>query len=93
MVFVQIRNELNLSAGLHTIHPNTNYISREYRCYIPLPNGTFLTAHLHTYAHRVNVQRRMNISIRFSAGRTLFVGELRRGVGALPAWIPRQNTK
>ena len=90
-ISIHTYNDLNLSANLHPLEHNTNYVSREYLCYIPLPNGSFLTSALHPFNYLQDAYRRMCIAVRFQNPTVLLRGVLRHGFGPLPAWIPRQN--
>ena len=86
----------NLYANLRPFNHNTNYISTEYRCYIRLPNGSFLTSLLHIYNNnRSDFMRRMSISVIINSeeGFTLYMGTLSQIFGPPPAWIPRRNEK
>ena len=86
------RDDTSLQTNLRPFQHNSNHISSEYRCYIPLHDGRFLTATLRLPSDQDTLTDRMKIIVHIPtrSGWGL-VGQLQRGVGRLPAWIPRAN--
>ena len=89
---VMIRNheDASLHTNLEPFHHNSNHISSEYRCYIPFANRQFLTSLLQPYIPGPNnVFEKMSIMVQIPSHHVFLVGQLKRGVGPLPAWIPQ----
>ena len=92
-VVVRDGENLNLYGNLQPFNHNTNFISTEYRCYIPLRNSFFLTSSLHAFNIQDDALRRMSISVLINPQEphNLLMGMLQCVLGDLPAWIPRRR--
>ena len=88
-VLIRDYEDVSLHAHLYPLQHNGSHISNEYRYYITLSNGKFLSSHLDLYTHQRNTFSRMSIMVHIPNTNIVLVGQLKRGNGYLPTWIPQ----
>ena len=88
-IYVQKPDGNSLTSSLLTLHHNGDHHNiQEYRCYIPLPDRSVLTAFLHPFNPQQDRLRSMSIFVRGPVRNTLFAGILQHIDGYRPEWLP-----
>ena len=87
-IYIPKPNGRSLTANLETLHHESSHRNvQEYRCYIPLPDRSILTAFLHPYSQQ-DIISTMSVFVRGPVDSTSFVGVLRHIDGYRPEWLP-----
>ena len=85
-IFVRVPYVRNLNAvHIRTLHNNNNFSFRQSRCYILLPNGSFLMASLEPNFHAIRHYSRTVILVNLPEyNNNLYSGVLDSGRGRFP---------